>query len=186
MLVVTSVSQAIVADRFKCAFELKDKLSKVSTRQQREFYIARLPLNASPAPDIRLTAGLKDERLVMETESAEYNFNINFYYNHAIKIDNVGHALEARQMTCLTNSYSYCPKWSDSFESCRNPGHTTCQFPRDPFNDESGWLRVPIIEGEPGFSEQTLGGETFNSVTDSKGVEVATFKTSCQYMGTYQ
>jgi len=187
-IVMTTSAHAIVADRFSCAVEIKDLVTKISTWQEREFYIARLPLlNNSPASDIKYTAGRKTEDIIIDTESTQYRINHNFYYSHAIKTNGVGVSIDARQHTCLTTAASYCPKNQGGVtEPCRDLGVMTCILPPDPFNENSGWLTVPILNGEPAFSQQSLGGESFSSISNNEGVELATVKSACRYLGTYQ
>lgn len=63
-LVLSSTSHALVADKFKCRLEIKDLGSNVSAKEEKDFFIARLPLSASPAPDVRLTASQTTDRLL--------------------------------------------------------------------------------------------------------------------------
>ncbi len=187
-------SHALVADGFKCAMVIQDKTSDASTRQKMEFFIARLPLSASPAPDVRLSAGISNQSLSLEKENAKLSAHLNFYYKHAIKLDSNGTPVDARQFTCIGLSATYCSKSGDRSERGRDPGdiHScsdfaiSCMDHGDPFSDENGWSRTNLVDGEPTFNEQGLARETLTSIRDKNGTEMGTVKLTCQYTGSYK
>ncbi len=182
------VSHALVSDGFKCAMEIKDKTSAASTRQKMEFFIARLPLSASPAPDVRLTAGFSYQSLSLETKKAKLGAYLHFYYKHAVKLDANYTPIEARQLTCIDLATSHCPKGhgngDDEIDICKDLSLTSCAEPRDPFDKDNGWARTTLIDGEPSFNEQSR--EIVTSIKDEKGTEVGTAKLTCQYTGSYK
>lgn len=187
MLGVANISHAIVSDGFKCAMEIKDKNSDASTRQKMEFFIARLPLSASPASDVRLTAGMSKQSLSLEIDKATFDANINFYYKHAVRLDANGNPTEARQHTCITISTAYCNKEKGRMPIiCKIPGEIMCKEAHDPFGEENGWTTTSLVDGEPVFNEQMLGGEFFASIRDNDKVEMGTIKMTCRYAGTYK
>ncbi|MGZ3746570.1 MAG: hypothetical protein ACXVCD_04490 [Pseudobdellovibrionaceae bacterium] len=187
-LVVSSISQAIVADRFKCSLEIKDLGSKASTKEEKDFFIARLPMSASPAQDVRLTASQTMETLTLNTPKAEFGANLNFYYKHAVKVDANGNAVEARQFTCIGLSGHYCDKsgkgGKDGYQIC-DSGIVGCIGPKNPFDPNNGWSPTGLVGGEPTFNEQTLGPVTSN-ISDDGGNRVGVVNLNCQYLGSFQ
>ncbi|MGZ3770367.1 MAG: hypothetical protein ACXVCP_11150 [Bdellovibrio sp.] len=185
-LAISSTSHALVADRFKCRLEIKDFASKDSVKEEKDFFLARLPLSASPDPNVRLTASQMSETLSLDTPKAELGGNLNFYYKQAVKLDANGQPSEARQFTCIGLTGSYCQKTTDhrGTHSCPKLS-IMCIEPRDPFDANKGWTPTGIIDGIPTFNEQTLIPTTEN-IYNNSGENVGLVKLSCQYMGSFQ
>lgn len=185
-LVVSSTSHALVADKFKCRLEVKDLGSKTSAKEEKDFFIARLPLSASPAPDVLLTASQTTESLTLDTPKAEFGANLNFYYKHAVRIDANGNPLEARQLTCIGLTGNYCEKSSGGggIHTCSS-SMVACMEPQNPFDPNNDWSPTGLIGGIPTFNEQTLGPATA-TISDDNGNSVGVVNLSCQYMGSFQ
>ena len=179
---LTSTSHAVLSDKFKCTFEIKDLISKVSSKVDKEFFVARLPLSASPSPDIRLTAGQVSERFTLNTPQAEFGANLNFYYKHAIKNDANGKITDARQLTCVGLVGDYCEK-SSGLHLCGS-GTVSCKEPQDPFDQINGWTQTTFLGLIPMFNQQTLAPRTTN-IHDDNGNNVGVVNLTCQYMGSY-
>lgn len=184
-LVMSSTSHAVVADKFKCRLEVKDLGSAASAKEEKDFFIARLPLSASPAPDVRLTASQTTESLTLDTPKAQFGANLNFYYKHAVKIDANGTPLEARQLTCIGLTGNYCEKSGGGGLQICSSSMVACMEPQNPFDPNNGWSPTGLISGVPTFNEQTLGPATA-TITDDNGNNVGTVNLSCQYMGSFQ
>lgn len=184
-LVVSSTSHAVIADRFKCTLELKDLGSQISTKEDKDFFIARLPL--SPEENVRLTASQATETLTLQTPKAELTANLNFYYKHAVKIDANGNPLEARQMTCIGLTGDYCEKSrsGDANIGTCSTSMIACLEAEDPFDPNSGWSPTGLIGGRPTFNEQTLGPAT-TMIDDDNGNIVGSVNLDCRYMGSFQ
>ncbi|OFZ10761.1 MAG: hypothetical protein A2Z20_00765 [Bdellovibrionales bacterium RBG_16_40_8] len=180
--VVSLQSHALVADRFKCVLEINDLDSQASTKQEQEFFIGRLPLSASPAPDVRITAGQTMLSVTLNTTRAELGANLNFYYKHATKIDSNGVPTEARQLTCIGLSGSYCP--AEDLGLCTR-GIVACMEPKDPFDLNNGWSPSTLIGGVPAYNEHGLTPVTA-TIKDDQGQDTGTINLNCQYLGSFQ
>lgn len=185
-LVMSSTSHALVADKFKCTLEIKDYGSKASTKEDKDFFIARLPLSASPAQDVRLTASQTLETLTLGTTKAEFSANLNFYYKQAVKVDVNGNPLEARQLTCIGLTGNYCEKSGSGggIQYCMTSA-IACSEPPNPFDPNNGWSPTRLVDGIPAFNEQTLGPATA-IISDDNGKSVGVVNLNCQYMGSFQ
>src|SRR5436305_614008 len=53
----SAVAQAAVVDQFDCQIQIKNELGVTLLQTSSSLAVARLPLNASPASDVRLTSG---------------------------------------------------------------------------------------------------------------------------------
>ena len=176
-------AHALVADKFHCVLELSDAASKATAKEDREFFVARLPLSASPAPDVRLTAGQTTERLLLDLPTANFGANLNFYYKHALKIDANGNALEARQLTCVGLTGNFCAKDHTGMQIC-SEATVACMEPPNPFDVKNGWSMTTLFDGVAAFNEQTLGAKA-TSITNGAGKMVGTVQLNCQFLGTY-
>ena len=175
-------SQAMTVDRFQCELTIRDVGTNQSTRETKNFDIARVPLSISPAADIRLTAGQSVESLRFSTSAGTVVANLNFYFKHAVRVDSSGVPLEARQLTCVGLSANYCPK-SSKIEICDN-ATVTCLEPAKPFDVKNGWSPSVLNNGIPGFNEQTLNPSNL-TITSSDGTS-ATVVSSCVHTGTFE
>lgn len=184
-LLLSSTSHAVVADRFKCALEVNDSASNAFAKENKVFFIARLP--ASVGQDIRLTMSQTWESLTLETPKAEFGVNLNFYYKHAVKMDPNGNPLEARQLTCLALSGSYCEKsvGDGNSHACVSDVVTSCKEPQNPFDPNNGWSPTGLVNGIPTFNEQTLGSAV-TRISDRNGNIVGIVTLNCQYLGSFQ
>jgi hypothetical protein len=187
-LVVSSTSHAVVADKFKCTLEVKDLESKASTKEEKDFFIARLPLSGSPAPHVRITAGETIEDLALSTPKGEISANLYLYYKHAVRTDVNGNPLEARQFTCIALTGSYCESSSGDGsghnQSC-SIGAFACAEPPNPFDPDTGWSPTALFSGVPTFNEQTLGPSTTN-ISDDSGNTIGVASFSCRYLGSFR
>lgn len=186
LLSVPLISQALTTDKFSCTLSVTDLKSKISTKAEKDLFIARLPMSASPSPDVRVTGGDISESLVLDLGSIQLSGELNFYFKHAIKMGLNGQPLEARQLTCMSLAGSYCDKTKGDgdFVICSR-SYLTCAEPADPFEPNNGWAIADLINGIPSFNEQTLGPATYNISNDS-GVVVGVANVICRYKGTYQ
>jgi len=185
-LMLTATSHAVVADKFKCTLEIKDTISNTSTKIDKESFVARVPLSESPSPNVRLTAGQMNERLILNTAQAELGANLNFYYKHASKIDSNGKTVEARQLTCVGLTGNYCEKsgnGSGQVSQCMD-GIVACIESEDPFDPDIGWAPTSIYGSTPVFNSQGLAPLTSN-ITNDSGKVVGMVNLSCQYWGTF-
>lgn len=187
VLAISSTSHAVVADRFRCTLEVKELVSEISTKVEKMFFIARLPLSASPAPDVRLTASQISESLILQTPQAKLSGDLNFYYKHAVKIDMNGVPLEARQLSCISLTGGYCKKPvgdEDTLYPC-SASMIACMEPYNPFDPNNGWSPTGLVDGIPTFNQQTMAPVTYN-ISDYNGNNVGVVNLSCQYMGSFQ
>lgn len=185
-LMLTATSHAVVAEKFKCTLEIKDTMSNTSTKEDKEFFVARVPLSESPSPNVRLTAGQMNERLTFNTAKAELGANLNFYYKHAVKIDSNGKTIEARQHTCVGLIGDYCEKsgnGSGQVIQCMS-GTVACIESEDPFDPNIGWAKTSVYGSTPEFNSQALAPITSNITNDSGNV-VGIVNMSCHYLGTF-
>lgn len=186
VVLLSSTSQAVVADRFNCQVEVKDIESGFSAKQKKDFFIARLPLSASPSPDVRLTASQTTETITLDTPKAEMGANLNFYYKHAVRIDGNGTPVEARQMTCIGLSMNYCEKAGGpgNIRDC-SKGSIACFESPDPFDPNFGWSPARLVDDVPTFNEQTLAPVSATMMDENRNIIVVA-NMSCQYTGTFQ
>ena len=184
MSLISLQSQALVADRFKCILEINDLESEASTKQEQDFFIGRLPLSGSPAPDVRLTAGQTMASLKLDTPRAELGANLNFYFKHAVKLDLSGNATEARQLTCIGLTGSYCEKYGRGMGFCRS-SIAACFEPNDPFDVNNGWAPSTLIGGVPTFNEHSLTS-VVEVIKDDQGQDRGIINLKCQYLGSFQ
>ncbi len=184
LAMISLQSHALVADRFKCALEIRDLDSRLSTKQEQEFFIGRLPLSASPASDVRITAGQTMASVKLNTTKAQLGANLNFYYKHATKINSNGVATEARQLTCIGLTGNYCEKYGGGLGLCSEMT-VACMEPNDPFNETNGWSPSTLIGGIPSFNEHSLS-PVIQTIKDDQGQEKGTIKLNCQYLGSFQ
>lgn len=188
-LLIASTSNALVADKFKCSFEIKDLNSKNSTKQVKELYIARLPtspllpLGASSEPKIRLTMGQIMERITLDTPEAQFGANLNFYFKHANRIASNG-SIEARQLTCIGLTVDYCKYGNGDGISLCGESSVRCMEPTNPFDTNNGWAQTTMSGSIPTFNEQTLAPASKN-ITDDNGKIVGIVNLSCQYLGSF-
>ncbi|MGZ3775179.1 MAG: hypothetical protein ACXVCN_15750 [Bdellovibrio sp.] len=184
IMAFSGASQALVSDHFLCTLKIEDFVSKESTEQQQDLFITRIPLNSSPAADVRITAGQTTTALTLDTRNAVVTANVNFYYKHAVKTDASGNLLEARQTTCVGITGHYCEtSKEDPHHSCATSS-IACLVSQDPFNPLTGWGSVSIIDGIPTFNEKGLGLAT--ATLSNNGVQAGIISFDCKYAGTYQ
>jgi hypothetical protein len=176
-------AHALVADKFDCVLELSDAASGATAKTDKQFFVARLPLSSSPAPDVRLTAGQTTERLLLDLPTASFGANLNFYYKHALRIDANGKPLEARQLTCVGLTGDFCAKGKTGLQIC-SEASVACIEPPNPFDVKNGWSMTTLFDGVPAFNEQKLGAKA-TLITDGAGKMVGTVTLNCQFLGTY-
>lgn len=178
-------SHALVADRFNCTMEIKAMGSKASAKQEKDFFVARLPLSESPSPDVRLTAGQTMDYLTLNTDKGEFSASLNFYFKHAVKLDANGVPTEARQLTCAGLYGSYC-EWSTGDEpTVCSTGAVACFDSNPPFDPSNGWSETSLSGGVPAFNEKMLAPVS-QDIKDDKGNKVGLLSLSCQYKGSFQ
>lgn len=188
-LCLASTSNALVADRFKCSLEIKDFASKNTSKLDKDFFIARLPVSqitppgANPAPDIVFTAGQTMERMTLNTPEAKFGANFNFYFKHAVRSGANG-SLEARQLTCIGLSADYCKYGSGNGIGLCSEFTVACMESTNPFDPNNGWAQTTMFGPIPTFNEQALAPASRN-VTDDNGNIVGVVNLSCQYLGSF-
>ena len=189
-LLASSQAHALATDKFQCRIVVAEDKSGASMSQSQDFFVARLPLSASPAPDVRLTAGTQYSETNLETENGKITTTLNMYYKHAVRLDSAANPVDARQLTCVSLTTNYCPKSkipngnNDDLEMCSILS-SACLDSEDPFGDNDDWVKVSIIGGQPMFDERTLGNEQQQTVRDGSGNRVGLAKFACSYKGTY-
>ncbi len=187
-----SISNALIADKFKCSIEIKDFKTKSSSKQDKEFFIARLPLSSNTSPHVRLTTGQTLERMTLNTPEAQLGANLNFYYKHAIR-ETANGLQDARQLTCIGLTTDYCKLKSHNGHS--NQGHgiigtcgmsiVNCIDPNNPFDPNNGWAQTTVSDDyTPHFNEQTLA-PTSRDIIDEVGNTVGVVNLNCQSLGTF-
>ena len=187
VLFIASTSNALVADRFKCSLEIKDFNSRNTSKQDKEFFIARLPTSpilppsVNPNPNVRLTAGQTTERMTLDTPEAKFGANLNFYFKHAVRSDANG-SLEARQLTCIGLSTDYC-KHGSGLKLC-SERTVRCMEPTNPFDPNNGWDQTTMFGPIPSFNEQALAPISRNITDDNRNI-VGVVNLSCQYLGSF-
>lgn len=184
LILMSSTSHAVIADRFSCKMKITDRSTGASTEKEQDFYVARIPLSTSPAPDVRLTAGQTQTKLALETPKATMSAHVNFYYKHAVKIDSAGNSTEARQMSCMGLSGSYCPKNGTGLQLCSD-GVVQCMEFSDPFDPVKGWNPTSLIGNMPAFNERALGAITA-IIRDDNSQDVGTINFECKYQGSFE
>ncbi len=188
-LFIASTSNALVADRFKCSLEIKDFVSKNKSKQDKDFFIARLPVSqitppgVNPTPDIFFTAGRTMERMTLNTSEAKFGANLNFYFKHAVRSDANG-SLEARQLTCIGLTADYCKHDSGNGIGLCGESRVTCMESTNPFDPNNGWAPTTMLGPIPAFNEQALAPASRN-ITDDNGNIVGVVNLSCQYLGSF-
>lgn len=183
-LLMSTTSNALVADKFVCTLEVKDLVSQTSTIEDHEFFMARLPLSNTPTPDVRITASQTTDNLTLSTPKADFSADLTFYYTQALKTDVNGAAVEARQETCIVISGNYCAKSSGGdVQPCFTSSQVCSVYP-NPFDPTNGWTPTGIVGGQPAFNQQTLGPLT-GKISDNQGHEVGAVNLSCQFLGSY-
>lgn len=183
-LMIASTSNALVADKFKCSMEIKAVETRNSAKQEKEFFIARLPaLPILPTPNVRLTVGRTQERMTLDTPAGEFGANLNFYFKHAVNT-NPDIGIEPRQFTCLGFSTDFCPHGSGSGLQLCSQGQVACLESSDPFSTDNGWALTSMVIGIPAFNEKALAPVT-HKIIDDQGKTVGVANLVCQYLGTY-
>lgn len=180
------ISQALTTDKFSCTLSVTDLKSKISTKTEKELFMARIPMSTGTSSPVQFTESHIYESLVLDLGSIQLSGELNFYFKHAIKMGSNGQPSEARQLTCMGLAGSYCDKskGDGDYVICSR-SYLTCAEPADPFETNNGWAITDLINGIPLFNEQTLGPATYNISNDS-GVVVGVANVICRYKGTYQ
>ncbi|MEK6705264.1 MAG: hypothetical protein AABZ06_05705 [Bdellovibrionota bacterium] len=182
-LAVPINSYAIEADHFACTIEITENHTGISTKQDIDFYLARHPLSASPAPDILMTSTYSlGKRIVITNSLRSITANLTFKYDHAVKIDHAGNILDARQATCFALSADWCAHADSS--SCPTSS-LACVNLLDPFDPHYGWPIVGHADNVPTFNEKALVPRN-EIIRDVNGNDVGVAKASCRHMGTYR
>ena len=188
-LCIASTSNALVADRFKCSLEIKDLVSNNTSKQDKDFFIARLPVSqitppgVNPIADVVFTAGRTMERMTLNTPEAKFGASLNFYFKHAVRSDANG-PVEARQLTCIGLTADYCKKGSGNGIGLCGESTVACLESSNPFDPNKGWAQTSLFAGVPVFNEQTLA-PTSRNITDDSGNIVGLVNLACQYLGSY-
>jgi hypothetical protein len=184
-LFMTSQSNALIADKFKCSFEIKDlKMNNIS-KQDKEFFIARLPQLQNTDPGISLTIGQTIERLTLNTAEAKFGANLNFYFKHALRTDLTG-SLEARQLTCIGLTTDYCKNSTGSggIIAC-SQGTVMCRESQaSPFDPNNGWATALMSGAGPLFNQNALAPVS-RDIKDDSGNIVGVANLNCQHLGTF-
>ena len=188
-LLLASTSHALVADRFKCSIEIKDLISENTSKQDKDFFIARLPVShvtppgTNPPSDMIFTVGRTTERMTLDTPNATFGANLNFYFKHVVRSNPDG-SVEARQRTCVGLTGDYCKRGRDNHIGHCSDMQVACMESSNPFDPNVGWAPTSVVAGIPTFNEQTLAPATRN-ITDSDGKTVGTVNLACKFLGSY-
>lgn len=181
LTMVAAHAQALVADRLKCTMQVTEVGSSSSAKMEREFVVVRLPLSGSPDPDVLFTGGSGKESVRLRTHRGDYTGNLNIHYQHALKVDEQGRAVEARQMTCLFVSGNFCESNADLCVSTE----VICGHRGNPFDPIYGWTQTALFDGVPAFNERSLF-PLAKEIRDRAGRMVGRVEASCQFLGTFQ
>ncbi len=182
-LCMTSTSNALIADKFRCSLEIKDFKSKNLSKQDKEIFIARLPTQSSD-PQIQFTIGQVFERLSLKTPTAELSANLNFYFKHAIKTHSSG-LTEARQLTCVALTTDYCERGPGPGIVACSASSAMCMEPPYPFDLNLGWQKTLISAAGPVFNEQELLAPITVDVKNDQGAIVGVANLNCKHKGTF-
>lgn len=183
MSITPFMAQAVPADAFTCKLTILDQTTGNKNEQYLSFQVARLPLSASPAPDVRLTAGRAGWSDHLDTNKSTIYTTIGIDYTHATKIDSTGHVIDARQRSCISLSSSACNK-NNPTGSCSVSSYA-CSLAENPFDPVNGWSKVSFIGDLPAFQERDLSLVTAN-MEDETGKIVGRTTLDCTFKGTYQ
>ncbi len=180
---LANTSHALVSDRFNCKLKVTDFESKVSSEQSQDFFVTRLPLSRSSAPNVRFTAGQTQSRLELGAPKAVLTANVNFYYKHAVKLDGAGKVIDARQVTCVAVSGGYCSKYGGGLNLCIDSQVACAENPeQDPFDLVNGWNPTSAFQGVPSFNDRGLGVVT-STIQDDFGKDVGAVQFECKFKG---
>jgi hypothetical protein len=182
LILLGTQAHAIGADRFRCNVELTAAGAEVSTKQTQEINVTRLPSTQTPLPNTRMTTAWSSNNLnliVSAKDEFSLNATIAIHYEHAVRLDANGIAIEARQMNCSGIGGGYC---KDGFCSSSMVG---CSYSSDPFDPVRGWTPTELSNGTPVYSPRDLA-PVKQSITDQHGNILGEIKADCQFLGTFQ
>lgn len=184
LLTAAIQSHAIVADKIACKIELNDFKSGQTAIQEHEFFVSREPLSSSPAPDIRITSGFSEPSVSIQGKGYRLTAKVNLSTSHAMKLDNSGNIIQAKQESCNTLVANYCIIEKDNTSSCP-VSSVACPW-AEPFSDGDHvvWSPVSISNNVPAFDSLSLGSKYKEDfIVDGK--KVGTAKAQCHYRGTF-
>lgn len=186
-MIVSSTSLAVVADQFRCELEVRDMKTGEHTKSQQEFYASRILTGITPDRTIQITTANSSSNLELNTKKARINANLSIRYNHAVKFDYQNRPLQAKQDSCILMSGSYCNR---SLPGEKEGVCVTAEFacmgtePRTgPFDPKSSWSPVPLVDGIPQFSSESLNGR-IHLISDETGTASAIAAVNCVHLGT--
>lgn len=185
--ILSTASFGVVADRFECQLELMDRKTKEKSKSRNTFFVSRLPVNLSTSTEIQITEAYGYNSIDLKTKNGNFGLSFNLNYKHAIKFDDLNQATRARQASCFTISTSFCKEEIGPRRPvCRSGSEIAClESSADPFEDNSIWTEVPLIDRVPMFLGESLGQMT-DEVQDDGGVTVGTAKVNCRHLGTFK
>ncbi len=187
LISAAATANALVADKFKCSMELTDFNSSIKSKQEKEFFIARLPELQSTPTDIQYTTSSIQERMSLDTTQATLGANLNFYYTHAVRNDSHGQ-LEARQFTCVGLTADYCSRAGSGqgghgIVTCSSSS-VRCMQPALPFDPNLGWTPTALLGTIPAFNTQDLVS-IIDAIVDKNNNVVGKVDLNCQHLGTF-
>ena len=172
-----NLAEAAVVDQFECEVTVFEHNSNKVSEAMIGIGIGRRPLNRSPRPDVRMTAGASGARILVSRGDKIVQAGMHLYYEHAMVVDAVGNIKEARQSTCLNFYASMCK----TIENC-GVASATCANHQDPFDPVMGWPIVRVVDNIPTFDQSGFGVRSV-PVIDEKGQERGIARLKCSYKG---
>jgi hypothetical protein len=174
-------SHAIVADTFDCDIIARDSATgRMLAAQDGSFQSMRLPMSASPLPEVRMTSSMSSMDLRFAYGTEEMLVRMDFQYFHGFKLSADGKIMDPRQRTCLMLTTSFCKDPG----SC-DGGHSSCAY-ANPYDPQQPWPSVANLGDFPAFQEKDLAGSTTAIINDGHGRVLATVEATCRYHGSYQ
>lgn len=187
-LLIPALSHAVIADKITCSLTVTNKNTGTKVEQSANFFVGRLPMSASPAPDVRMTMGIANQALNAMVDDFKVSVNVGLSYRHAMKIDSSNNVVAAAQQSCVDTQSTICPKATGPDPVGCAAATVMCvgNSQDDPFNGSPFWKPVSVVDNVPYFVQYPLT-DTLTTILDGPTVPT-TFEvaTSCVYWGTYE
>lgn len=185
-MILSSTSLAVVTDQFRCEMEIQDLKTGERTKSIQEFDVSRILADFTMSQDIDITAASTSSSLELDSKVATINAQLTFKYNHAVRRDGQNRPLEARQVSCIDLSGNYCKKSPSADDEIKLCGALSVQCGwdqnQDPFGPKSSWSPVPLVNGTPLFSIESLNPRNLSFSDETGTIAVATLR--CTHRGT--
>ena len=186
-MIVSTAALAVVTDKFKCELEVTDLETNNRVFAADEFFVSRLLAAITPDGTIQITEAKAGPSVSLDSKKAIYGVSLYMGYSHAVKSNALGQPMEARQKSCFTISTSYCKKeesQGDRERACSSVAEV-CLWDTGPFEPNSSWRQVPLLDGVPLFNGDALG-QNGSFILDENGNQVGYAKVNCSHLGTYR